>query len=139
MACALVLCLTACTPQACQPPESPPPPQFVNVTDEQVVGTWNMRYSSAGTLVFKDDHSVTMIDVTSAAFNGLQRRRVPLSGEGTWRITHPPGGDTQLRDTVELRFAELSDNKGPRDDWMRAIKQGDTVILSWTGYAFVKA
>lgn len=135
VASALALSILACKfPQSESPP---PPPPSVEVFEEQVVGTWKIRHSSQGTLVFEADHTVSMIDVSSGTINSLKRRQHPMSGQGDWRITGPDGGEIGLRDTVVLNFATVSDGSGPHEIRLRAIKPDDVLILTH-GYAFVK-
>jgi hypothetical protein len=139
MASALALSIPACTfPQIQPPPPPPSPPPSVEVSEEQVVGTWKIRHSSKGTLIFDADHTVSMIDVSSGVvINSLMRRQYPLSGEGNWRITGPYGRETGLRDTVVLRFETVSDGSGPREFQLRAIKPDDVLMLT-RGVYFVK-
>jgi hypothetical protein len=111
-----------------------PPP--VDVTVEQIVGTW-VGHDDAGTFVFAADGTLTARGLPADALPPIQPTQ-RWSCTGTWRITHPVGGDPQQSNMLELDLRELPGVNGGYGGWMSASKPKDVIVLSMDKYWYTK-
>jgi hypothetical protein len=115
-------------------------PLPVDVTDEQITGTWHGS-DGAGTFVFSANGTVSATDLPSKAMGedadkARQGRR--WSGTGHWRITYPPGGDPKQRNIVELSFDEVDGVAELFFTRMSASRPDDRIMLGMTGFGYTK-
>lgn len=111
-------------------------PLPVDVTVEQIVGTWE-GHNDAGAFVFAADGTLTAHDLPADALLPLDSTQ-SWSCIGTWRITSPINGDPDQRNMLELDLRELPGVAGGYGGWMSASKPKDVVVLSMGNYWYTK-
>jgi hypothetical protein len=111
-------------------------PLPVDVTEEQIVGTW-VGQNDAGTFVFAADGTLTASDLPADALPPLEASN-RWSCIGTWRITSPIGGNPEQRNIVELDLRELPGVDGGYGGRMSASKPHDVIVLTMGSYHYTK-
>jgi hypothetical protein len=111
-------------------------PLPVDVTREQIIGTW-VGQNNAGTFAFVADGTLTASDLPADALPPLEASN-RWSCIGTWQITSPLGGDPKQRNIVELDLRELPGVVGGYGGHMSASKPSDVIVLSMGNYNYTK-
>jgi hypothetical protein len=111
-------------------------PSPVDVTNEQIVGTW-VGQNDAGTFVFAAEGTLAATDLPADALPPLEPSN-RWSCIGTWQITSPIGGDPDQRNVVELVLRELPGVDGGYGGWLSASKPDDVIVLTMGSYHYTK-
>jgi hypothetical protein len=111
-------------------------PRPVNVTKDQIVGTW-VGQKNAGTFVFAADWTLTASDLPADALPPLEPSN-RWSCIGTWQITSWDGGDSELRNIVKLDLSELPGVDGGYGGQLSASKPDDVIVLTMAPYRYTK-
>ncbi|WP_327001525.1 hypothetical protein OHA72_41305 [Dactylosporangium sp. NBC_01737] len=134
----LLLVLTCLLP-ACAMGDIFGPPLPVDVTEQQVIGTWTAT-EGAGTFVFAADGTLAARDLPADVLPASEASGAagPWSCTGTWRITSPIGGDEDQRNIVELDLRGVPGTSGGYSTRMSASKPDDVIVLGMDRYSYRK-
>jgi hypothetical protein len=132
----VLLLVMTCVLSACAMGDIFNGPSPVDVTEEQIVGTW-VGQVNAGTFVFAADRTLTASDLPADALPPLDAFN-RWSCIGTWRITSPIGGNPKQRNIVELDLRELPGVDGGYGGRMSASKPHDVIVLTVGSYYYTK-
>jgi hypothetical protein len=132
----VLLLLMSCMLTACAMGDIFNGPLPVDVTAEQITGTWVGR-DDAGNFAFAADGTLTASDLPVDALPPLEASN-RWSCVGTWRITSPIGGDSKQRNIVELDLRGLPGVDGGYGGHMSASKPRDVIVLSMGNYSYTR-
>jgi hypothetical protein len=111
-----------------------PPP--VDVTPEQIIGTWEGQ-DDAGTFTFAADGTLEANDLPADALDPIEpTQRWSCTGE--WEITTPRGGHGDKGNIIRLHLRDLPSVSGGFSTSLSASKRDDVIVLSMRGYWYTK-
>jgi hypothetical protein len=111
-----------------RPPAGPTVDDRVDLTREQVIGSWH-NDRRGGRIVFNADGTMTATDLLNEVFDDNDRPGPTHSGNGRWELTTPIGQPNGPHNHVDLDFYTLSGYSRPIGTNVRAEKEDGSIVL----------